>query len=103
MTEQINNPNQNSRLTFMQLIIPVLLSVMVFLLGIIAFFGKSYYQESRADQNTQQQINLQVLENLGTLNANCNENTTDVDGLIINDRRQDLMLQDHETKLNLLK
>ena len=98
MTDQINK-NKHS---FIQLIIPVLLAFMVFLLSIIVWFGQTNYVEAKDDRKTQQKINLQVLEKLGALNANCSENTSDVDVLIINDRRQDLILQDHETKLNLI-
>ncbi|MDT8394252.1 MAG: hypothetical protein RQ761_10425 [Bacteroidales bacterium] len=103
MTNEINNPHQKNKPTFIQLIIPVLLAVMVFLLGIIAFFAKSYYQDAKTYQNTQQQINLQVLENLGKLNAGGDEQQSAIKLLQVNDRRQDIMLQDHETKLNLLK
>ena len=99
MTEQINK----SKLSFLQLIIPVLLAFMVFLLGIIAWYGQSNHAEAKNERLIQQNINLQVLENLGTLNSDCRSNSGSVDGLLENDRRQDLMLQDHETKLNLLK
>jgi len=102
MTNEINKPT-SKKISFIQTIVPVLLGIMVFLLGLIAWGVKAEYSDGKASRQIQNNINLQVLENLGTLNANCNENTTDVDGLIINDRRQDLMLQDHETKLNLLK
>ena len=98
MSEQINK-NKHS---FIQLIIPVLLAFVVFLLSVIAWFGQTNFSESKDDRKTQQHINLQVLQNLGTLNANCKGNTTDVDGLIINDRRQDLILEQHETKLKLI-
>ena len=87
---------------FIQLIVPVLLAVTVFLLGIIAWFGQTNYTEGKHDRKTQQKINLQVLQNLGTLNANCEDNTTDIDGLIKNDRRQDLILEQHETKLRFI-
>jgi len=103
MTEQINKTNQKNKHSFIQLIIPVLLAFTVFLLSVIAWFGQTNYVEAKGDRKTQQQINLQVLENLGTLNANCNDNTTDVDDLKINDRKQDLMLQVHETKLKLIR
>ena len=99
MTEQINK-NKHS---FIQLIIPVLLAFMVFLLSIIVWFGQTNYVDAKDDRKTQQKINLQVLENLGTLNANCDVNTTDIDGLIINDRRQDRLLEQHETKLLLIR
>ena len=99
MTDTINK----TKFSFITLIIPVLLAFMVFLLGIIAWYGQTNHTEAKDDRKLQQNINLQVLENLGTLNSECSDNSTEVDVLIINDRRQDLMLQDHETKLNLLK
>jgi len=102
MTEQINKPSKN-KFSFIQLIIPVLLAFTVFLLSYIAWFGQTNHVEARGDLKIQQQINLQVLENLGTLNANCNNNTTDVDDLLINDRKQDLMLHVHETKLKSIE
>ena len=98
MTEQINKFKHS----FIQLIIPVLLAFMVFLLGLIAWFGQTNYVEAKEDRKTQQHINLQVLENLGTLNANCTDNTSEVDVLIINDKRQDRLLEQHETKLKIL-
>jgi hypothetical protein len=95
--EQINNP------TFIQLIVPILLAVMVFLLGIITYFFKATDSRSVKHLNTQQEINLQILENLGTLNANHSIVNSDIVDLKINDRRQDLLLEQHETKLNLIK
>ena len=98
MTDQINK----SKHSFITLIIPVLLGFMVFLLSIIAWFGQTNYVEAKDARKTQQQINLQVLKNLGTLNANCSDNTVDVGVLIVNDKRQDRLLEQHETKLNIL-
>ena len=78
MTDQINTPNSKNKLSFLQLIIPVLLALMVFLLSIIVWFGQTNYSESNEVRKTQQHINLQVLENLGTLNANCDVNITEL-------------------------
>jgi flagellar basal body-associated protein FliL len=101
MTPHINK--QTSKLTFIQLIIPILLAMMVFLLGIITWFGKAYADSVQAEKNTQQQINLSVLESLGRLKEKVDANSDDVVIIKSNDRRQDLMLQDHETKLKFLK
>ena len=101
MTPEINK--QTSKITFIQLIIPILLAIMVFLLGIITWFGKAYTDSAQAEKNIQQQINLSVLESLGRLSEKVEAYSGDVETLIDNDRRQDLLLQDHETKLKLLK
>jgi sensor domain CHASE-containing protein len=101
MTEQINNP-KSKKINFAQSIVPILLSVMVVLLGLITWGVKTSYSEAKASQNIQNNINIQVLENLGTLNANCKVNGSEVDGLIINDRRQDILLTEHELRLKLL-
>jgi flagellar basal body-associated protein FliL len=101
MTPEINK--QTARITFIQLIIPILLAMMVFLLGIITWFGKAYTDSAQTERNTQQQINLSVLESLGSLKEKVDANSSDVVTIKNNDRRQDLMLQDHETKLKLLK
>lgn len=96
--------NQTSkRLTFVQIIVPVLLSFVVFLLGIIAWGGKSFYSDYKKEHEVQQQINLQVLENLGTINANCIKYDDEMKDLKFNDRRQDLILEQHETRLKYLK
>lgn len=96
--------SQSSKKTsFVQITVPVLLSVMVFLLGIIAWGGQLFYSDFKEEHKTQQKINLQILENLGTINANCVIFDSDVKDLKLNDRRQDLILEQHETKLNFLK
>lgn len=101
MTPEIHK--QTSKITFIQLIIPILLAMMVFLLGIITWFGKAYTDSAQTEKNIQQQINLSVLESLGRLSEKVDANSGDVEILIDNDRRQDLLLQDHETKLKLLE
>lgn len=93
----------SKKISFVQIIIPVLLSFMVFLLGIIAWGGKSFYNDFKKEHETQQKINLQVLENLGTINANCIIYDAEMKDLKVNDRRQDLILEQHETKLKYLK
>ena len=98
MTDQINK----SKHSFITLIIPVLLAFTVFLLSLIAWFSQTNYVEAKDARKTQQHINLQVLENLGTLNANCTDNTSEVGILITNDKRQDRLLEQHETKLKIL-
>ena len=101
MTNEINKPT-SKKISFIQTIVPVLLALMVFLLGLIAWGVKAEYNDGKASRKIQNQINLQVLEKYGTLDANCKENTSDVDILLKNDRRQDLMLEQHEVKLTLV-
>ncbi|MDT8392928.1 MAG: hypothetical protein RQ761_03730 [Bacteroidales bacterium] len=101
MTEPINNP-QGNKIKLIQLIVPILLSIMVFLLGIIAWLGQTAYIESRKNESVQHEINKEVLEKLSTINSSCVFNSVDVKDLKINDRRQDLILQEHSVKLNFL-
>jgi hypothetical protein len=99
----MTDPNPNAKKPgFVQITIPILLSVMVFLLGIIAWGGQLFYNDFKEEHKTQQKINLQILENLGTINANCVIFDSDVKDLKLNDRRQDLILEQHETKLKII-